>query len=63
MDHDHLQPWHIRGATKAIAERAGITESAVSQWRHGGVPAKHQALVREVIAELLGPRMPPADAA
>lgn len=60
--HDEIQPWHVRGATKAIAERAGISESAVSQWRRTGVPAKHRDLVREVIAELL-PRQPKPEAA
>lgn len=60
--HDDIQPWHVRGATKAIAERLGISEAAVSQWRRNGVPMKHRQAVREVIAELLPQKSEPGAA-
>lgn len=58
--HD-LNPWQVRGATKEIAARLGISSAAVSQWRTAasGIPEKHREVVRAVIKEILARPNPP----
>ncbi len=55
-EENYLKPSMIRGATKAIAERLGLSEATVSLWRLRGIPDKHAETVRAVIAELVAPK-------
>jgi len=37
-----------RGRSKLLAERFGVTPSAVSQWLTNGVPLRHMAEIRDL---------------
>lgn len=42
--------FNTKGAAKAVAERLGISQAAVSQWRERGIPARRLADVSDALA-------------
>jgi DNA-binding transcriptional regulator YdaS (Cro superfamily) len=42
-----------RGAAKAVADRLGISQAAVSQWRERGIPARRMPEVEAALFEHL----------
>jgi DNA-binding transcriptional regulator YdaS (Cro superfamily) len=42
-----------RGAAKAVSDRIGVSQAAVSQWRERGIPARRLAEVEAALAEHL----------